>query len=107
MVGWIAPPNSFCGGEASATDDTPATRAGTTFMTTLDGYTALPPGTYSPTLSIGLHRWITSAPVSRVVTVGPGTCAFDAASTRSMASSSASRTAGARWAMAAGVSAGG
>ena len=33
--------------------DTPATCAGTTFITTLDGYSASPPGTYSPTRS---HR---------------------------------------------------
>ena len=32
------------------------------FMTTLDGYTALPPGTYRPTRSTGTHRSVTVAP---------------------------------------------
>ncbi len=34
-----------CGGEVTATPTTPAIWAGTTFITTLDGYTAKPPGT--------------------------------------------------------------
>src|SRR5689334_16425094 len=33
------------GGEATASEPTPAIWAGTTFMTTLEGYTARPPGT--------------------------------------------------------------
>ena len=33
--GW--PPNSFCGGDATAICSTPAACAGTTFMTTEDG----------------------------------------------------------------------
>ena len=37
MVGCGRPPNSFCAGENTAIDSTPATWAGTTFMTTLDG----------------------------------------------------------------------
>ena len=45
IVGWMRPPKAACAGEASAIERTPATWAGTTFMTTLDGYTALPPGT--------------------------------------------------------------
>ena len=35
---------------------------GTTFITTLDGYTALPPGTYRPTRSTGTQRSVTVAP---------------------------------------------
>ena len=35
---------------------TPATRAGMAFISTEDGYAALPPGTYSPTASSAPHR---------------------------------------------------
>ena len=41
---------------------TPATCAGTTFITTLDGYSASPPGTYSPTRRTGTQRWVTVPP---------------------------------------------
>ena len=37
IVGWGRPSNSFCAGENTAIDATPATWAGTTFITTLDG----------------------------------------------------------------------
>ena len=37
IVGCGCPPNSFCAGENTAIDSTPATCAGTTFMTTLEG----------------------------------------------------------------------
>ncbi len=37
IVGCGSPPNSACAGEASAIDSTPASCAGTTFMTTDDG----------------------------------------------------------------------
>ena len=40
---------SVCGGEASAMEPTPATWAGTAFMTTVLTSGARPPGTYSPT----------------------------------------------------------
>ena len=40
-----SPPNSRCGGEASAIEGTPATCAGTTFMITLEASGARPPGT--------------------------------------------------------------
>src|SRR6476620_10531078 len=56
-VGCGSPPYSFCGGEATARDGTPATCAGTTFMTTLDARGARPPGTYSPTRWTGTKRW--------------------------------------------------
>ena len=45
MLGWGRAPNSFCGGEQTIREATPAVWAGTTFMTTLEGYTASPPGT--------------------------------------------------------------
>ncbi|SKV59356.1 Uncharacterised protein [Mycobacteroides abscessus subsp. abscessus] len=45
MVGCGRPPNCAWGGDAMTSDPTPAVCAGTTFITTLDGYTALPPGT--------------------------------------------------------------
>ena len=38
-------------------------------MTTLDGYTALPPGTYSPTRSTGTQRSVTVPPGTTSVTV--------------------------------------
>lgn len=37
MVGCGRPPKSFCGGEATAMPSTPASWAGTTFMTTDEG----------------------------------------------------------------------
>lgn len=37
MVGWGSPPLSFCGGDATAMPSTPASWAGTTFITTEDG----------------------------------------------------------------------
>ena len=45
IVGCGRPPWSFCGGEDSAIDATPATWAGTTFITTLETSGAMPPGT--------------------------------------------------------------
>ncbi len=48
IVGCGRPPNAACGGDATTSDSTPAACAGTTFITTDDGYTALPPGTYRP-----------------------------------------------------------
>src|ERR1700722_7079849 len=56
-----------CGGLATASEPTPAACAGTTFITTLDGYTALPPGTYRPTRSTRTHRSVTVAPGPSVV----------------------------------------
>ena len=41
---------------------TPAIWAGTTFITTLEGYTASPPGTYRPTRRTGTQRWVTVPP---------------------------------------------
>lgn len=37
IVGCGKPPNSFCAGDARAIDSTPASWAGTTFMTTEEG----------------------------------------------------------------------
>ena len=43
------------GGTTATISCTPATSAGTAFMTTDDGYEAFPPGTYNPTRSSGRH----------------------------------------------------
>src|ERR1700736_1717708 len=61
------PCDAACGGLATTSEPTPAACAGTTFMTTLDGYTAFPPGTYRPTRSTGTHRSVTVAPGPSVV----------------------------------------
>ena len=45
IVGSGSPPCARCGGLARAIEPTPATCAGTTFMTTLDTSGASPPGT--------------------------------------------------------------
>ena len=47
-MGCGSPPKSFWGGEATANDGTPATWAGTTFITTLLGYTAPAAGHVEP-----------------------------------------------------------
>ena len=41
---------------------TPATMAGTASITRVENSTAVPPGTYSPTFSIGSQRMPSSAP---------------------------------------------
>ena len=41
---------------------TPATLAGIAFISTDDGYAALPPGTYSPTRSSGVTFWPSLVP---------------------------------------------
>src|SRR6516165_5868670 len=69
IVGCGSPPKRACGGVATTRDPTPAIWAGTTFITTLDGYTALPPGTYSPTLATATQRSVTVAPGPSVVVV--------------------------------------
>src|SRR6201999_895631 len=74
---------------------TPATCAGTTFITTLDGYTALPPGTYSPTRSTGTQRSVTVAPAPSVVVTSVRRWAAWTARVRSIITRSASRTSGA------------
>ena len=67
IVGCGNPPNAFCGGDATAIDETLAICAGTTFITTLLGYTARPPGTYRPTRSTGIHFSVTVPPSTTVV----------------------------------------
>ena len=48
MVGCTAPPNAACGGLARAIEPTPATCAGTAFITTLDGIDRLAAGNVQP-----------------------------------------------------------
>lgn len=45
---------------------TPATRAGIAFISTDDGYAALPPGTYRPTRSSGVTFWPSTVPSASV-----------------------------------------
>ena len=45
MLGCGSPPNARCGGEAMASEATPAAWAGTTFMITEEASGARPPGT--------------------------------------------------------------
>src|ERR1043165_5351005 len=69
IVGCGSPPWSACGGEETAREADPASWAGTTFMTTLEGYTARPPGTYRPTRSTGTQRSVTVPPGTTWVVV--------------------------------------
>src|SRR4051812_11357257 len=62
IVGCGRPPDSARGDDVSAIDPTPATCAGTTFITTLDTSGATPPGTYSPTRSTGTISLVTVPP---------------------------------------------
>src|SRR5699024_12100033 len=73
-VGCGSPPNSFCGGDATTKVEAPASWAGTVFIMTDEGYTALPPGTYSPTRSTGRNTSVTVAPVPKVVVWDCGFC---------------------------------
>src|SRR3954470_13989149 len=68
-VGCGRPPDSFCGGEHTTSDSTPAVCAGTTFMTTLDGNTAGPRGTNTPPRRTGTQRSVTVPPGTTWVVV--------------------------------------
>ena len=94
MVGCGQPPNWACGGDATTSEDTPASCAGTTFIITLEGYTALPPGTYSPTRSTGMNFSVTVPPAASSTVLPAGFCAACTARTRAMDSRSASVTLG-------------
>src|SRR4051794_16161011 len=63
-AGCGSPSLSACGGEATASELTPAASAGTTFITTLLGYATRPPGTYRPTRRTGTQRSVTRLPVA-------------------------------------------
>ena len=76
-----------------ATRPTPATVAGIAFISTDDGYAALPPGTYSPTASSGVQRIPKVSPAASVMRRSDGICARWNASIRDAARSSASRSA--------------
>src|SRR5947207_7372200 len=98
-------PVSFCGGLATARDSTPATWAGTTFMTTDDGYTASPPGTYRPTRATGRQRWVTVPPGTTVVVTSSRRWAVCTVRARAIDSVSAARTVSSSAAPAAWISA--
>ena len=93
IVGCGRPPWSFCGDEVSAIEPTPATWAGTTFMTTLETRGATPPGTYSPTRPTGTIRCVTVAS-PYLVTASVSRSASQEARSRRIDSSSAARTSG-------------
>ena len=107
MVGCGQPSLSVCGGLTTAMDSTPATLAGTTFITTLDGYTARPPGTYNPTRRTGRHVCRTMAPGPSSVTPLAGNWSLCTRVVRSMAVSSALRTSGSRACSAAAITSAG
>ena len=107
IVGCGRPPNSFCGGEASTISCTPATCAGTTFITTELGSTARPPGTYRPTRRTGTQRWVTVPPGTTSTRSSGRRWAESTARTRAIASSRAVRIAGSRSARACSVAAAG
>ena len=88
-MGCGRPPNSFCGGDASTICSTPAIWAGTTFITTELGSTALPPGTYRPTRRIGTQRWVTVPPGTTSTRCSGRVCAASTARTRAADSSRA------------------
>ncbi len=94
MVGCGRPSNSACGGEASAMDSTPASWAGTTFMTTEDGYTERPPGAYRPTRSTGTHFSVTVPPGTTWVVCSVRRWLRCTVRARRIDSSRAARTAG-------------
>ena len=80
------------GGEQSTMRFTPATRAGTTPMSTELGYAARPPGAYTPTESSGSGRRPTMTPGSTSSSVVRGRKARCTASMFAAARSSAART---------------
>src|SRR3954454_1263811 len=98
IVGLGRPTNpggfSRCAGLVTATEPTPASWAGTTFMTTLLGYTARPPGTYRPTRPTGTQRWVTVPPGTTLVVKSVGTCSRCTRRARRIDSSRPARTSG-------------
>ena len=56
------------------TRGTPATFAGIRFISTEEGYAAVPPGTYSPARSIGTTRWPKMTPSPSSVNQDSCTC---------------------------------
>ena len=100
--GFSTPPGA---GTHIATRPTPATRAGTAFISTEDGYAALPPGTYRPTASSAVQRMPRVSPAGSGTSRSCGICARWNASIRVAASSSAAASAGSTAAAAASISA--
>ena len=96
MAGAGRPPLSRRGGEATAIWPTPATCAGTTFMTTEEGSGTVPAGTYTPARSTATYRSVTCAPSPIEVTWSAGRCASCTGRTRRIISSSAALRSGLR-----------
>ncbi len=83
------------GGVATASDSTPATWAGTTFISTLDASGASPPGTYRPTRETGTVLVSTTAPGATSARTSAGVPSVSAtARRRRIDSSNAARTPG-------------
>src|SRR6266849_8033922 len=96
-----------CGGDATAIEATPATWAGTMFITTELGYATRPPGTYTPARPTGENRPVTVSPAMTWVVVSGGSCAPCTRLVRLTASSRAALTWGPRPARASSRAAGG
>ena len=65
MAGFIFP--SFPGGVVMTISPQPAILAGMASISTVDGYAAVPPGTYRPTLSRGVTFWPMTTPARSVM----------------------------------------
>src|SRR5216684_8935286 len=78
-------------GTAMTSSPTPATFAGSAFISTEDGYAALPPGTYSPARSSGVIRWPSVVPSASVNRHDFARCRVWKRRMRTAARSSASR----------------
>ena len=81
------------GGIHSAIPDTPATRAGIAVMSTLDGYLARPPGTYTPARATGSSSRSTVMPFRSNGPSRAGRCWWNASMTDA-ASERAARSSG-------------
>src|SRR4029453_7691106 len=94
MVGSGRPWLDCCGGLATTSDATPASWAGTTFITTVEASAARPPGTYRPTRVTGTHRSVTVPPGTTWVVTSVRRWSAWTVRTRVIASSSAARSVG-------------
>ena len=94
------------GGTHSAIPDTPATRAGIAVMSTLDGYLARPPGTYTPARATGSSSRSTVTPFRSNGPSRAGRCWWNASITDA-ASETAARSSGSTVSSAAAISSAG